>query len=80
MAYRYGQIGDKYYTLEGGKPKEETTEQNIRGLMGDLSPGTYQRFGVKEGDWRTLLGTDAFSGTQGIQTLDPSQALLANYP
>ena len=80
MAYRYGQIGNKYYTLENGKPKEETTEQDIRGRMGDISGATYDRFGVARGDWRRLLGTDAFSGTQGIQNLDPSQAPSGELP
>lgn len=80
MAYKYAQIGDKYFVLENGQPKEQTTEQDIRGQMGDLSPATYARFGVPQGDWKKLLGTDAFSGSQGIQVLGPNTPVPSGLP
>lgn len=72
MPAKYLQIGNKYYLAgDQGGQLEQTTEQDIRGRMGDISGATYDRFGVSRGDWRALLQNEAFSGG-GIQNIDPS--------
>ena len=71
MPAKYAQIGDKYYTVGEGSQLQQISESDIRGRMGDVSDATYSRFGVKPGDWRSLIETP-FSGG-GIQKLDPSQ-------
>ena len=72
MAAKYAKILGKYYTVGEGSQLQQITESDIQGRMGDISPATYDRFGVKQGDWRALLQNEAFSGG-GIQDIDPSQ-------
>lgn len=77
MPAKYAQIGDKYYVPGTNGQLEQTTEQDIRGRMGDISSDTYKHFGVQEGDWRGLANNEAFSGG-GIQQLDPSQVTFGS--
>ena len=72
MPYKYLKSGDEYFSVGEGSNLQETTEQDIRGRMGDLTPDIYNRFGVQQGDWKGLLNNSDFSGG-GIMDADPTQ-------
>ena len=73
--YNFAKIGDKYFSVGSGSNIQETSLQDIYGNMGDISPATYQRFGVSQGDRAALLQNPEFSGG-GILNISPGQLSL----
>ena len=78
--YNFAKIGDKYFSVGSGSNIQETSLQDIYGNMGDISPATYQRFGVQQGDWKGLLNLPSgdFSGG-GILEVNPGDLSLGEF-